>query len=108
MPTEIPVKDASGANVQWPIDEDFHTVRFVRAEAVDKDGAKGAFEMYLDDQKIVLDASQAKPVSVIEIGGLAATQGRQYQFGFLVDADGGAKVEVSVDAVKVTKSRPNR
>jgi len=98
--TEHIVKDAAGANRQWPMDE-AHTVRIVRT-----DETRGYFEVWLDDEKITYiggTADKPTPMSRFEIGSLNAQAGRMFAFGFVVDADSGAQVDVSVDWVELTK-----
>lgn len=93
-PAEFKVKDAAGNPRQWPMD-DFHTVRFVR-----KDAKKGAWEVWLDDERI--PGPDGKPT--IEIGALGLAPGKPFGMGFLVDAESGSNFEVAVELVQVTKT----
>jgi hypothetical protein len=94
------VKDAAGNARPWPMD-DFHTVKIVR-----KDDLRGIYEIWLDDEQISLTTGTAeKPVvsTKFEVQSLASQAGRMFALGFIVDADGGAQVDVSVDSVQLTK-----
>lgn len=94
------VKDAAGNPRPWPMD-DFHTVKIVR-----KDDLRGIYEIWLDDEQISLTTGTAeKPVvsTKFEVQSLASQAGRMFALGFIVDADGGAQVDVSVDSVQLTK-----
>jgi tetratricopeptide (TPR) repeat protein len=94
---EIPLKDAAGNPREWPMDE-FHTVRFVR-----KDHAKGVWEVWFDDERIQT-TGQPEVKSSFELGAFTKQPGRNFGLGFLVDADTGSAVDVSVEYVKVTKT----
>jgi tetratricopeptide (TPR) repeat protein len=88
------VKTADGSPRQWPLDE-YHTVKIVR-----KDDAKGVFEILLDDERI----AGADGKTTFEVGALILQPGKNAHLGFLVDADTGQKVDVSVEYVQVTKT----
>jgi tetratricopeptide (TPR) repeat protein len=89
------VKNADGTVRMWPMD-DFHTVKIVRLG----DGQKGLFEIWLDDERIPF----ADGKTTIEVGAFNLSPGKMFALGYLVDADAGAKVEVSVEYVQVTKT----
>ncbi len=91
---EYVLKDAAGAERKWPMD-DFHTVRILRKDD------KGTFEIWFDDERIGTPDGKS---NTFEIGALSMQPLKMFGFGFLVDADTGAPVDVSVELVRVTKT----
>ncbi|MCG3134061.1 MAG: hypothetical protein HMLKMBBP_01347 [Planctomycetes bacterium] len=86
-----PLKDAAGAEINWPDDGQFHRIRIER-----KDHAKGVYEVYLDEQKV----AASEP---FEVGGLSLQRNKKMVVGFHVDGDRGVDVDLQVDRVEIEK-----
>jgi hypothetical protein len=89
------LKAADGTDRAWEMGE-VHTVKFWR-----KDDLKGIYEVWLDEERIN-DPVTGKPT--FEVGALAGSSGRTVTLGFEIDADSGAAVDATIDAVTVTRT----
>ncbi len=79
-----------GADLMWPMDNAFHTIRMVRT-----DQGLGRWQISLDDEPIGPE---------LEISQLAAARNSEVILGFEVDADRGTQVVVHIDRVEILRT----